>query len=65
MPKKSKSHEEKIREQQWRHGRPPGKITLHWLRAAFDRVAAGEPEQEVMADYGYVRAKGGKNGTTR
>lgn len=42
-----------VKELQWERGRPPGKITLHWMRAAFDRVAAGEPEQKVMRDFGY------------
>lgn len=41
------------KENNWNRGRYPGKITMHWLRAAFDRVAAGEPEKEVMDDYGY------------
>ena len=27
----------------------------HWLRAAYGRVSAGEKEDEVMADYGWVR----------
>lgn len=42
------------RELAWERGRWPGKITMHWLRAAFDRIAAGEPEAAVMADYGYT-----------
>jgi hypothetical protein len=32
------------------------KLFLHWLWSAVERVAAGEPEAEVMRDYGYVRA---------
>lgn len=31
-----------------------GKITAHWLWVAVERVAAGEPVHEVMADYGYT-----------
>ncbi len=46
---------EMVKELQWQRGRPPEKITMHWLRAAFDRVAAGEPEDEVMLDFGYER----------
>lgn len=38
----------------WEDGRYPGKITMHWMRAAFDRIAAGENEREVMLDYGYL-----------
>ena len=30
-------------------------VSQHWLAAAVDRVAAGESETDVMADYGYVR----------
>jgi hypothetical protein len=41
----------------WEHGRYPGKITQHWLRVAFGRIAAGEPEREVLFDYGYVPEK--------
>lgn len=33
-----------------------GKIGTHWLWVAIERVVAGEPEVEVMSDYGYVRA---------
>lgn len=29
-------------------------IGIHWLAAAYERICAGEPEAEVMADYGYV-----------
>jgi hypothetical protein len=47
---------ELVQELQWERGRPPGKITLHWIRTAFDRVAAGEPEDEVMRDFGYERS---------
>ena len=32
-----------------------GKITAHWLWVAITRVAAGEPVDEVMRDYGWVR----------
>lgn len=51
-----------VKELQWERGRPPGKITLHWMRAAFDRVAAGEPEQKVMRDFGYELSNVGGNG---
>jgi hypothetical protein len=47
--------DEVCKELTWERGRWPGKITMHWLRAAFDRVVAGEPENDVMADYGYRR----------
>jgi hypothetical protein len=43
-------------ELQWERGRPLGKITPHWMRAAFDRMAAGEPEEDVMRDFGYERS---------
>lgn len=38
---------------EWDHGRYANKVTTHWLRVAFDRIAAGEPEHKVLADYGY------------
>lgn len=38
----------------WERGRYPGKVTQHWLRVAFERIAAGEPEVEVLDDYGYT-----------
>ena len=44
----------KLKRVDWERGRYPGKITQHWLRAAFERIAAGEPEREVLLDYGYV-----------
>lgn len=28
-------------------------VGAHWLWVAVERVAAGEPEEEVMQDYGY------------
>lgn len=31
----------------------PPKFT-DWMPAAFDRIAAGENEREVMLDYGYL-----------
>lgn len=43
----------KEQDENWKDGRYPGKITMHWLRVAFDRIAAGETEAEVMRDYGY------------
>lgn len=33
---------------------PPGKITPHWLKIAFERVCAGEPEVNALEDYGFV-----------
>lgn len=32
-----------------------GRTTAHWLWVALSRVAAGEPVDEVMRDYGWVR----------
>jgi hypothetical protein len=32
-------------------------IGEHWLWAAITRISQGEPEIEVMADYGYRREK--------
>jgi hypothetical protein len=29
-------------------------IGIHWLAAAYERIVAGEPQDEVMADYGWV-----------
>jgi hypothetical protein len=29
-------------------------IGIHWLAAAYGRICAGDPESEVMADYGYT-----------
>lgn len=37
-----------------------GKVTSHWLEIAAERIAAGEPELEVMADYGYHNWRGTK-----
>lgn len=37
--------------------RPPGKVTQHWLGVALERVCAGEAEADVMADYGWTRAR--------
>lgn len=34
-----------------------GKLGAHWLWVAIERIAAGEKETEVMADYGYTEAK--------
>lgn len=36
------------------------KLTEHWLETALSRIRAGEPEREVMRDYGYD--KGDTNG---
>lgn len=30
------------------------KIGMHWLWAAIERIVAGEPEKEVMEDFGYI-----------
>jgi len=35
----------------------PPKLTAHWLTVAAERVRAGEPELDVMRDYGYVTAR--------
>lgn len=32
------------------------KVTAHWLWVAIERIGAGEPESECLADYGYTRA---------
>jgi hypothetical protein len=29
-------------------------IGMHWLAVAYERICAGEPEAEVMEDYGYT-----------
>jgi hypothetical protein len=29
----------------------------HWLWVALERIAAGEPETDVLADYGYMWAR--------
>ena len=35
-------------------GGPSNKIIgQHWLEVAYERIRAGEPEFDVMADYGY------------
>jgi hypothetical protein len=31
------------------------KLGEHWLWVAIERISLGEPEAEVMADYGYRR----------
>jgi hypothetical protein len=28
-------------------------IGVHWMTTAYDRICAGEPEEQVMSDYGY------------
>jgi hypothetical protein len=28
-------------------------LGIHWLAAAYERICAGEPEREVLADFGY------------
>ena len=33
------------------------KLTEHWLTTALSRVRAGEPEKDVMRDYGYERSE--------
>lgn len=32
-------------------------IGMHWLASAYHRICAGEPEREVMIDYGYVKER--------
>jgi len=39
-----------------------GKLGMHWLWAAICRINAGDPEEDVMADYGYVRESTGNRG---
>ena len=34
-----------------------GKIGAHWLWVAIEQIAAGEPEVDVLRDYGYVPHK--------
>lgn len=36
-----------------------GAQTAHWLWVALCRVAAGEPVDQVMRDYGWVRPEDG------
>lgn len=31
-----------------------GKVGTHWLWTAIERIVSGEPEIEVLADYGYI-----------
>lgn len=40
---------------------PPDKITAHWLEIALSRIRAGEDEEAVMDDYGYVPNKSSKD----
>lgn len=35
----------------------PNQVTEHWLHTAWERVRAGEPEREVLADYGWAKAE--------
>ena len=50
---------ERIRERGEEPKRHPGYIIGdHWLQAAYTRICTGETEAEVMADYGWQRAKG-------
>ena len=45
--------------------RHPGYIIgNHWLETAYDRICAGEPESEVLADYGWRQCAIGQ-GTTQ
>ena len=32
-----------------------GRLGTHWMYAAAERIAAGQDEAEVLADYGYER----------
>ena len=34
-----------------------GKVGCHWAWVALERIANGEPEEEVMRDYGYSPCK--------
>lgn len=34
-----------------------GKVGAHWIWVALSRIAAGEPELDVLEDYGYVPEK--------
>ena len=36
--------------------KPVPRTSYHWLEVAASRIKAGEPESEVMADYGYEKA---------
>lgn len=33
-------------------------IGMHWLASAYHRICAGEPERDVMLDYGYIMERG-------
>lgn len=35
------------------------KLGMHWLESAMERVAAGEPEAEVLEDFGYLKSTSG------
>ena len=36
----------------------PGYVVgMHWLASAYHRICGGEPEREVMIDYGYVKER--------
>lgn len=37
-------------------GHPGYVIGTHWMSAAYARICAGEPEAEVLAEYGYAPA---------
>ena len=32
-------------------------VGMHWLASAYHRICAGEPEREVMIDYGYLKER--------
>ena len=32
-------------------------IGIHWLAAAYERICGGEPEEEVLNDFGWVRSR--------
>lgn len=40
------------------------KLFAHWIWIALSRIAAGEPEVDVMYDYGYLRAGNQEVGKT-
>ena len=35
--------------------KPVPRTSYHWLEVAASRIKAGEPEQQVMEDYGYAK----------
>lgn len=41
-----------------------GKLGAHWLWVAIERIVAGDSEEEVMRDFGYVPEQGLRKGET-